>query len=164
MSLKIVKRSIAVLMASVLLFVLAGCNVDEVNHNNDYVSSVKKYVDNVVTYTREYKEYETTFNCRDVEESKKYIGTMDSLIECFQKILKLQSTDEFDEYDSSLKTLAQSALETITEIKSLTSYAVETGDDTLYKNDEDLMLENYDVLYEGLKDISAEIQTYWRNA
>ena len=164
MNLRIVKRSIAVLIASVLLLVLSGCNVDEVHHNNDYVSAVKKYVDNVVTYTREYKEYETTFNCRDVEESKKYIGVMDSLIECFQNILKLQSTDEFDEYDSSLKFQAQSALETITEIRSLTSYAVETGDDTLYKNDESTMIENYTTFYEQLKDMSAEIQTYWRNA
>ncbi len=164
MRIKTLPRIIALFLLVIIALSSGGCRLDTIQHNNDYVASVKRLVDDVVKDTREIKTFRETFNCRETEPSKQYISVMDSLCDSFQQILKLQATNEFDDYDNQLKESAKQALQEISQLKSLTSYSVETGDDTFYQNDVKELYQAYEFSYENLKDLSAQIQTYWRNA
>lgn len=161
---KTIKITLSIVAAVILLSALCGCNIDTINKNNTYVSSVKQLVDDTVKYTREYKEKKETFNCREAEESKAILSDIDSICDGCRQLLRLQATDEFDTYDETMKTEARLCLEHMSQIKTLTSYAVDTGDDTFYKNDIEELYKNYYESYENLKGCSLEIQTYWRNA
>lgn len=152
------------LLASVLLMILTGCNTEQMKKGNEYVSQVKQQVNEVVNFNRTLKEQENEFNCRDEEKTKRYVTTMDSLSEHFRSILKLQATDEFDKYDVDLKKNAKDALQTITQLKTLVKHAAEQGDDTFYQNEKDKLLKSYEDNCQKLRSLSSEIQTYWRNA
>ena len=161
---KIQSRLAFLLAVSVLLMLFAGCNSEQIKKGNEYVSQVKEQVNEVVNFNRTLKEQENEFSCRDEEKTKRYVTTMDSLSERFSNILRLQATDEFDQYDSELKKNAKEALQTITQLKTLVKHAAEQSDDTFYQNEKDKLLKSYEDNCQKLRSVSSEIQTYWRNA
>ncbi len=160
----IMSRSFIIFISAMLMFVLAGCSNAKIKQNDNYVSSVKNLVNDTVNLNRTLKEQQEGFNCHDEEKSRQYISTMDSLADGFQQILKLQATNEFDEYDKSLKTRAKACLQDITQLRSLTGYAVKNEDDTFYQNDKQDIFDKYKSECDAMREISSEIQTYWRNA
>lgn len=160
----VIRRSFIIFIAAIMMFLLSGCNTSTIKQNDNYVASVKTLVNDVVNLNRTLKEQDESFNCHDEEKSKQYIATMDSLSDKFQQLLKLQATNEFDEYDKSLKNHTKGCLQHITQMKSLVSYAVQEGNDTFYQNDKQAVFDSYNPLCESMRNISSEIQTYWRNA
>ena len=86
------------------------------------------------------------------------------MINTLEQIQKLRATDEFDAMDKPLKTSAKSSLQIISQIKALIVYAQENGDDDLYQREKSTYFNDYYGYYDQMKEISSEIQTYWRNA
>ena len=132
--------------------------------NDTYVSSVKQLVDDSVTYTRKLRQQDEDFDCRDNEKVRGYLLVTDDLINTLEQIQKLRSTDEFDRMDKPLKDSAKVALTVISQLKALVVYAQESGNDALYQREKDGYLSDYYINYDTMKELSSEIQTYWRNA
>ncbi len=159
----IVSRSMAFLIMAAMMFVLAGCSGD-MKTNEDYVTNVKTLVNDAIQNTRTLKEQDESFNCHNQESTKAYLSTLNSLSSLYQQILKLDTPAKFEESGESLQTNASSALSTLSEMKSLVTYALQNEDDTLFQKDKAALWEEYEKAYSGATDNSSEIQTIWRNA
>ncbi len=154
-----------------LLFVLAmmvisasGCNMELHNRNEQYVSEVKKLVNDSVNYTRKLRQQDEEFDCKDNEKLRGYLLAADDLINTLEKIQKLRPSDEFDDMDVQLKDESKNALTLISQIKAMVVYAGENGDDSIYKREREEYFNSYYTYYDRMKDLSSQIQTYWRNA
>ena len=164
MKTRTLKQLLVFLLSAVLLVSLCGCNLSEMQQNNDYVSSVKNLVNDCINQNRVLKTQDETFNCHEPEKAKEYISTMDSLSTAFQKLQQLQPTGEFADYQAKIAESGASALSSITRIRTLVAYAAEHEDDTLYQNDKEELFSEYNASCEALRSLSSEVQTYWRNA
>ena len=156
-------RSFVLIITAFLMFVLAGCSAGTTKQNQEYVDLVKTLVNDSVNYTRELKEQDETFNCHNETIANEYISTLDTLSDFYQNLIKLNATADFDDLDKELSSEAALALSDISEMKSLVSYAVEKGDDTLFQRDKDRLFDDYQTHYNKLTELSSEIQTRWRN-
>ncbi|MBQ9461799.1 MAG: hypothetical protein IJU51_07805 [Clostridia bacterium] len=152
------------MVMAVFVAALSGCNMELHNRNDQYVSDVKKLVNESVNFTRKLRQQDESFDCKDSEKLRGYLLAADDLINTLEKIQKLRPSDEFDEYDNQLKEDSRSALTLISQIKAMVVYAGENGDDSMYKRERDGYFADYYEHYDNMKNISSEIQTYWRNA
>lgn len=152
------------LLSAVLLVSLSGCNLSEIHQNDGYVAAVKELVNECINENRVLNKQEGVFNCHEPEKTKEYISTMDNLSSTFQKLLQLQPTGQFTDYQEKIANYSALALADITRLRTLAAYAVEHEDDTLYQNDKDEILTEYVKNCETLRSLSSEVQTYWRNA
>lgn len=159
-----IRRFLRLVTAALLLLPLAGCNMETHQKNDTYVNNVKQLVDDSVTYTRKLRQQDESFDCRDNEKVRGYLLVTDDLINTLEQIQKLRSTDEFDSMDKPLKDSAKVALTVISQLKALVVYARESGDDALYQREKGGYLNDYYANYDTMKELSSEIQTYWRNA
>ena len=155
---------VGLLLSILFVISLAGCNMEIHQKNSAYVSNVKRLVDDSVTYTRKLRQQDDSFDCRDNEKVRGYLLVADDLINTLEQIQKLRATDEFDAMDKPLKTSAKSSLQIISQIKALIVYAQENGDDDLYQREKSTYFNDYYGYYDQMKELSSEIQTYWRNA
>ena len=105
--------------------------------------------------------FDTDYNGESIE---KITETMDTLSQRFDSILKLQAENEFREYDQQLKNEAKQALQIITQLRTLVKYSETKLDDKLYHNEKEELIETYKVVCGYMREISSEVQTYWRNA
>lgn len=161
---RIISRFLCFISAAILLLTVTSCNLETNQKNNNYVSNVKRLVDDSVTYTRKLRQQDDGFDCRDNEKVRGYLLVTDDLINTLEQIQKLRATDEFDDMDKPLKDSAQIALTMISQIKALVVYAQENGSDALYQREKETYFSHYYVSYDEMKDLSSQIQTYWRNA
>ena len=156
---------LALIFATVsLLTFSAGCDLEAHKKNDSYVSDVKNLVNDTVNYTRRLKQQDEAFESKDSEKLRGYLLAADDLINTLEQIQKLRPTDEFDEMNDRLRTAAEAAMNNITQIRSFVAYASESGDDGIYKREKENYLQNYMAYYDEMKELSSEIQTYWRNA
>lgn len=159
----IFNRSLIFLLSAVLMFVLAGCSVGQSKQNEEYVDSVKNLVNDSVNNTRVLNKIDKNFNYRDEKNAQDYISALETLSDIYQKLIKLNCTDEFEDLDSRISDEAASALSDISEIKSLVSYALEKDDDSMFQKNRDGLMSDYKTHYEKLTEISSEVQTRQRN-
>ena len=152
------------LVMAMFVTALSGCNMELHNRNDQYVSDVKKLVNESVNLTRKLRQQDEAFDCKDSEKLRGYLLAADDLINTLEKIQKLRPSDEFDEYDDRLKADSRTALTLISQIKAMVVYAGENGDDSIYKREREDYFSDYYKHYDNMKNISSEIQTYWRNA
>lgn len=153
-------------MCFALFFVvsLCGCNMEQFKKNEQYVSDVKELVNESVNYTRKLKKLDEDFVCHDSKIVNEYIEITEKLMDIFQKIQKLQPTNEFDDKDKELKEAARNELTIISQIRNLVLHANQNGDDTIYQREKTACFEEYKKYYDQAIELSSEIQTYWRNA
>lgn len=159
----IFRRSFAIFITAILMFVLAGCSNGNSHKTKEYVNSVKNLVNDSVNSTRTLKEQKEKFDCNNSNASKAYIATLDTLSEIYKQLLQTEAPDSYDDLDKTLKSSAKSALSDITELQSLAKYASENGDSSLYEKDEKNLYDDYQINYETLVSLSSEIQTRYRN-
>ncbi len=159
-----IKRAAVFLLAAVFIMMLTGCDVETHRKNNQYVSDVKNLVNDSVNLTRKLKQQSEELDCKDAEKVRGYLLAADDLINTLQQIQKLRPTNEFDEMDERLKTASEAALNNISQIRSFVAYARDSGDDTIFKRESDSYYTLYLESYDKMKQLSSEIQTYWRNA
>lgn len=158
------QKVFAVLLCAFLFFLIPGCNLSEIKQNDSYVASVKSLVNNCINYNRTLKKQDESFDCHDPEKSKQFISTMDALADTFKDLLQLQPTDEFADYNNEICIRSGQALSCLTKLRTLAVYAYEHEDDTLFRNDKEIIYEEYNACCEQLRAMSSEVQTYWRNA
>ena len=159
-----VRFAVVIMLATVVMFAFTGCNMETHQMNDQYVSSVKEMVNDSVTYTRKLRQQDEGFDCHDNEKIRGYLLVTDDLINTFEKIQTLKSTDEFDEMDIELKRVSKQALTMISQLKQMVVYAQQSGSDAIYQREKNGYFDQYYSYYEDLRSISSEIQTYWRNA
>ncbi len=157
-------RFFCLVAAVVLMLTAVGCNMELHQKNESYVSQVKQLVNDSVTYTRKLWERDNEFDCRSSEKIRGYLLVADDLINTLDQLQKLKATDEFDEMDKPLKESAKQALILISQLKAMVVYAQESGDDAIYQREKGSYLNDYYTCYDNMKELSSEIQTYWRNA
>ncbi len=157
-------RAVPVMLAVLWLLMLPGCNMETFHKNEQYVAEVKRLVNGLVDGTRKLKQLDDSFNCHDNEKVQSYLNVTDELIGNLEQIQKLQSTNEFDEMDKNLKTTAKSQLILVSQIRILVCHARESGDDSIYQREKKTYMDDYQKNYEKMRELSSEIQTYWRNA
>ncbi|MBQ1658989.1 MAG: hypothetical protein II059_04010 [Clostridia bacterium] len=158
------RNVIALILSLLTIFVITGCSAEGIKRNDKYVASVKSLVNDVVNLNRVFNEQDKNFNCHDPESIEKITETMDTLSQRFDSILKLQAENEFREYDQQLKNEAKQALQIITQLRTLVKYSETKLDDKLYQNEKEELIETYKVVCGYMREISSEVQTYWRNA
>lgn len=163
-TINIFRRSLAIIITAILMFVLAGCSTEASRKTEHYVTSVKNLVNESVNNTRTLKEQKEKFDCSDNSFSKSYISTLDTLSGLYEQLIQLESADGYQVYDNNVKLRAKQALTDITKIKNLAQYAFENGDDSLYKKDIDNIYKDYQEAYNSLITSSSQIQTEYRNA
>ncbi|MDD6488885.1 MAG: hypothetical protein PUG48_03590 [Clostridia bacterium] len=159
----IFRRSFAIFITAILMFVLAGCSNGDSHKTKEYVNSVRTLVNDSVNKTRILKEQKEKFDCNNSNSSKAYIATLGELSDLYKQLLQTESPDYYDDLDVTLKESAKSALSDITELQSLAKYASEKGDSSLYEKDEKNLYDDYQTNYESLVSLSSEIQTRYRN-
>ena len=159
----IFRRSFAIFITAILMFVLAGCSNGDSQKTKEYVNSVKTLVNDSVNSARTLKEQKEKFDCNNSNSSKAYISTLETLAERYKQLLQTEAPDSYDDLDKTLKEAAKSALSDITELESLAKYASENGDSSLYEKDEKNLYDDYQTNYETLISLSSEIQTRYRN-
>ena len=152
------------LAMAVFVMAMSGCNMELHNRNDQYVSDVKKLVNESVNFTRKLRQQDESFDCKDSEKLRGYLLAADDLINTLEQIQKLRPSDEFDDYDQQLKEDSRTALTLISQIKAMVVYAGENGDDSIYLREREDYFSDYYTHYDNMKSISSEIQTYWRNA
>lgn len=160
----LIKRSMILLFAAFFVLVLNGCNMEEFKKNEQYVNDVKNLVNESVNYTRKLRKLDEDFAISDNELVSDYLEITDSLMEIYEQIQKLQTTDEFDDKDKELKAAAKNELTVISQLRNLVYHAQQNGDDDIYQREKAVYFEEYNKNYEKTIDLSSEIQTYWRNA
>ena len=158
------RRALALILSLLTIFVITGCSTQSVKKNEKYVASVKSIVNDVVNLNRVLKEQNEEFNCHDPVSSEQLAETMDKLTDRFENILKLQAEKEFKTYDSELKEKAGEGLKIMTEYRMLVKYSEEKLDDKFYKNEKEELDKKYVDICADMRNLSSEIQTYWRNA
>ncbi len=157
-------RSMILVILTLFVLAVSGCNMELNNRNNQYVADVKKLVNDSVNYTRKLRQQDEAFDCKDSEKLRGYLLAADDLINTLEKIQKLRPSDEFDDMDDQLKKDSKNALTLISQIKAMVVYAGENGDDSIYRREKDDYFSIYYDYYDSMKNISSAIQTYWRNA
>ena len=157
-------RSMILVILTLFVLAVSGCNMELNNRNNQYVADVKKLVNYSVNYTRKLRQQDEAFDCKDSEKLRGYLLAADDLINTLEKIQKLRPSDEFDDMDDQLKKDSKNALTLISQIKAMVVYAGENGDDSIYRREKDDYFSIYYDYYDSMKNISSAIQTYWRNA
>lgn len=160
------KKRLLCLMTVVLAMLLlsAGCDFETHKKSDLYVSQVKNLVNDTVNYTRKLRQQDKDFDSKDSEKLRGYLLAADDLINTLEQIQKLRPTDEFDSMNDKLRTASESALNSVTQIRSFVAYAAESGDDSIYTREKDKCINEYEGFYDEMKELSSEIQTYWRNA
>ncbi len=157
------KRSLVIFLAAGLMFVLSACSTENARKTESYVSSVKSLVNEAVNNTRALKIRCDEFNVNDTQTSKIYTSNLITLEDLYEQVLKLESPDDYDELDEQVKTNAEGALSTVTEILNLVQYALDNKNDSLYQKDKDELFEEYQKYYDTLVELSSEVQTKYRN-
>ena len=155
---------IAAITAALLLMFSAGCDLDGYKKSDRYVGDVKSLVNDTVNYTRKLRRQDESFDINDSEKLRGYLLTADDLINTLEKIQKLRPTDEFDNMNEKLRAASEHALNNVMQIRSFVAYAGESGDDSIYKREKEKFLSDYMNSYDEMKELSSEIQNYWRNA
>lgn len=151
-------------LMSVLMLTFAGCNLDTHNKNDQYVSDVRRMVNDSVTYTRKLRQQDEIFDCKNNEMVRGYLLVTDDLINTLQQIQKLKATDRFDDMDTELKLASKDALGIISQLKALVVYAQLNGNDMIYQLEKDEFFNRYYHSYDNMVELSSAIQTMWRNA
>ena len=143
---------------------LAGCKTEQYQKNEQYVSEVRRLVNDSVSYTRKLHKHDNDFDFKNSENVRGYLLTADDLINTLEQIQKLQSTDEFDKMNTSLKEAAEKAMEQVSQLRAMVVYSQENKNDSIYSREKEHYFKEYDEQYDIMVDLSSEIQTYWRNA
>ncbi len=157
------RRGAAVIVSLVIVLVLAGCSFNGGLTIQRYVDKVKDDVHEAVNITREYKKLAATADCRNKEEADKMLDQLEKLSDIYSDLCTLEAPDHYDDLDDQLKPDSAKALGYVSEIRELITSARNTGDDTLYKqNSEDIMKE-YDTVYLEIVDLSQQVTTRFRN-
>lgn len=158
------KRSLALMLAGVMMFVLSACSTEKSRKTEEYVSSVKTLVDDSVNNTRTLKTQYDEFDCKDSQSSKAYISTLGTLADLYEQLLKLEAPDDYDDLDNQVKENAEGALSIVTEIESLVKYAFQNSDSSLYDKNIETLFNNYQDYYDCLTDLSSQVHTRYRNS
>ena len=143
---------------------LCSCGSAEYSKDESYVDKTKSLVNTSVEYTRIWRENDERFDYTNIDSAKEYINILDELCQTYRKILMLQPTDKFDEYDAEMKENVSQILSVTSQIKSHVRYSFEKADGSLFKKEKQALFDKYDEYQDEVTMTSQYIQTFWRNA
>lgn len=153
---------VSVLLTSVMALTLTACNIDAPG-TTEYVDSVRQDMLQAVNLTRKLKEQQKKLDARSIDDATKNMETLDQLDNIYSDLIKLESPSKYDDLNDDIKKNAKSALAYTKEVKSLVSAAMNTGNDSLYKQDNKHIMEQYEENYTALVDLSSQVTTRYRN-
>ena len=158
----ILKAAAAVLICAEVLSV-PGCSFHSGLSVGAYVDAVKDNTKEAVNITRELRRKNETLDPRNKDAANDYISSLDQLSEIYSALSQLSAPDHYDDIDDQLKPDAEQALAAVSELKSLVNNAVNTGDDTLYKQSSEKIMEKYEAAYADIVELSSTAATRYRN-
>lgn len=157
-----IKKHLVILLTLMMIFVYSGCNIMSAG-TEDYVETVRQDMLQAVNMTRELKEQQKKLDARSVDDAKKCMDTLDNLDKVYSDMILLESPDKYDDLDDEIKQNSESSLSYIKALKSLITTAVNTGDDSLYKQESQHIMEQYEENYTALVDLGSQVTTRFRN-
>ena len=153
----------SVLMMFVLSVLMSGCSFNGGRSVKQYVETVREDMRSAVNISRELKKKDETLDCRNKETAKDYLDSLKQLEDLYAELSGLNAPDRYTDLDNDLKTWSEEALSNTAKLKMLVTTAMNTGDDTLLKQDHESIAADYDNAVSELVDISSQITTRYRN-
>ena len=156
-------KLLTALTALLLIFTLSACSFNGGRSVAEYVDTVRDDTRKAVNITRDIRKQQETLDCRNKDDAKKLIASLDELSSLYTELSKLDSPDRYTDLDEEIKTNSETALGCVSQLKTLASTAMNTGDDTFYKQEYAGITEEYDAAFNILVDISSQVTTRFRN-
>ena len=157
------KTIIALLMAVLMIVSLSACSFNGGQDITDYVNAVSDDIHEAVNLTRDLKKQQETLDARSIELAEKNLDTLSRLAELYSILAKIESPKRYEDIDEEIKDNAKKALADVMELKSLVTTATNTGNDTLYKQDYQNIMDDYEPVYLELVDLGSQVTTRYRN-
>lgn len=152
----LLRRSFCMILLAVMMFVLSACSAEESNKNNEYFEQLNSYTNTLLMQNRELNKIKEKWNYKDKVSTKTYIDKLSEIEESIGKIRNLDASEKLLETDKKLKDNCDTVLGSLALMKSTAQNAFDTGDDSVYKkNDED----NFEIYNEAYDDIIASVAT-----
>lgn len=152
----------ALLIAVLMVFALAGCHINAPG-TKEYVETVKEDMLQAVNLTRNLREQQKKLDVRSIDDANQYMEILNQLDAIYTNLIQLESPADYSEVDDKIKENAASALAFVKQLKSLVTAAANTMNDSLYKQDYQHIMEQYEECYSTLVDLSSEVTTKYRN-
>lgn len=152
----LLRRSFFMILLSVMMFVLSACSAEEASRSREYYEQLSSYTDTLLMQNRELNKIKEKWDYKDKKSTKNYIDKLSEIEESLGKIRGLDATELLSKTDEELKSLCDTALESLALTKATAQSAYDTKDISVYdKNDE----ENFAAYSDAYEDIIGSVET-----